>query len=103
LLFLLLLFKTHLEGFTAASQSVFGCLLVGNKVVVATERWWRLSSTELVLIQLLVSSLSDCTAQDIAVFLPHTSPEVRYFLLRIIMLYIDTFLLSGSVMAQVKV
>lgn len=66
-----------MEGFTAASQSEFGCLLVGNEVAVATQRWWQLPSAELVLIPLFVRSMLNCTAQDIAVFLPVTSPKVR--------------------------
>ncbi|XP_073458315.1 protein fuzzy homolog isoform X3 [Aquarana catesbeiana] len=70
-----------LDGFTQAAESEFGCLLTGGKVVVATEKWWRLASQDAMLLCWLVSSLSPHSSRDYPVYLPQGSPTVPHRLL----------------------
>ncbi|XP_072281566.1 protein fuzzy homolog isoform X2 [Pyxicephalus adspersus] len=70
-----------LDGFTQAAESEFGCLLIGGKVVVATEKWWRLASLDAMLLCWLVSSLSPHSSRDYPVYLPQGSPTVPHRLL----------------------
>ena len=69
-------FQTFLDAFTDCAESSFGCLLVHGKIAVATRKWWSLTSQELVLLSMLVSSLSPCSSRDMPVFLPDCSPKV---------------------------
>ncbi|XP_061110570.1 protein fuzzy homolog isoform X2 [Conger conger] len=71
-----------LDTFTQASESEFGCLLVHGKVVVATEKWWRLAPQEVVLLSALVRTFSGSSSCDHPVFLPQGSPTVPLRLLR---------------------
>ncbi|XP_048377121.2 protein fuzzy homolog isoform X1 [Stegostoma tigrinum] len=65
----------------AASESNFGCLMVMGKVVVATEKWWRLTAQEVMLLAWLVGSLAPSTSRDYPIYLPHGSPTVPHRLL----------------------
>lgn len=60
-----------------AADSPYGCLMVDGHVVVATQKWWSLSGTELVLLGMLVSGLPPSTSRDVPIYLPHGSPTVR--------------------------
>ncbi|KAL4648454.1 hypothetical protein GN956_G7261 [Arapaima gigas] len=71
-----------LDAFTHAADSEFGCLLVHGKVVAATEKWWRLTPQEVVLLATLVRSLGGTACCDQPVFLPQGSPTVAHRLLR---------------------
>ncbi|KAJ8272605.1 hypothetical protein GJAV_G00091210 [Gymnothorax javanicus] len=71
-----------LDAFTRAAESEFGCLLVHGKVVVATEKWWRLAPQEVVLLSALVRTFSGPASCDHPVFLPQGSPTVPLRLLR---------------------
>ncbi|XP_075696306.1 protein fuzzy homolog isoform X2 [Rhinoderma darwinii] len=70
-----------LDGFTQAAESDFGCLMAGGKVVVATEKWWRLASQDVMLLCWLVASLSPHSSRDYPVYLPQGSPTVPHRLL----------------------
>ena len=68
--------QNYLDTFCEAATSPYGCLVVCNKVAVATKKWWQLSAIELVLLNMLTASLHSCASRDIPVFLPVTSPQV---------------------------
>ncbi|XP_072348480.1 protein fuzzy homolog isoform X1 [Scyliorhinus torazame] len=65
----------------AAAESNFGCLMVMGKVVVATEKWWRLAAQEVMLLAWLVGSLAPSSSRDYPIYLPHGSPTVPHRLL----------------------
>ncbi|XP_055519251.1 protein fuzzy homolog isoform X3 [Leucoraja erinacea] len=73
--------QVALEVFVAAAQSHFGCLMVMGKVVVATEKWWRLAAQEVVLLTWLVGSLAPNSSRDYPIYLPQGSPTVPHRLL----------------------
>lgn len=68
--------QAFLDAFVEAADSSYGCLLVHGKVAVATRKWWTFTSTELVLLSMIVAASPKCSSRDIPVFLPHTSPTV---------------------------
>ncbi|XP_053546804.1 protein fuzzy homolog [Bombina bombina] len=70
-----------LDSFTQAAESNFGCLMAGGKVVVATEKWWRLATQEVMLLNWLVASLAPHSSRDYPVYLPQGSPTVPHRLL----------------------
>ncbi|XP_041096179.1 protein fuzzy homolog [Polyodon spathula] len=70
-----------LDAFTRAAESEFGCLLADGRVVVATEKWWRLAPQEVVLLAFLVRSLASTSSRDCPIFLPQGSPNVPHRLL----------------------
>ncbi|KAM8927382.1 protein fuzzy homolog [Pelodytes ibericus] len=70
-----------LDSFTQVAESNFGCLMAGGKVVVATEKWWRLASQEMMLLGWLVASLAPHSSRDYPVYLPQGSPTVPHRLL----------------------
>nr|XP_061786131.1 protein fuzzy homolog [Nerophis lumbriciformis] len=78
------LLQEAVQGFAAAADSEFGCLLVHGRVAAATEMWWRLAPQEIVLLSALMRSLSDSASAscDYPVFLPQGSPTVAHRLLR---------------------
>ncbi|XP_064601839.1 protein fuzzy homolog isoform X2 [Liolophura sinensis] len=73
--------QAFLDAFVEAADSSYGCLLVHGKVAVATRKWWTFTSTELVLLSMIVAASPKCSSRDIPVFLPHTSPTVPHRLL----------------------
>ncbi|XP_052269718.1 protein fuzzy homolog isoform X2 [Dreissena polymorpha] len=73
--------QSFLDAFADCAASPYGCLMVHGKVAVATRKWWSLTSEELVLLSMLVSSLTQCSSRDIPVFLPNLSPEVPHRLM----------------------
>ncbi|KAM8839705.1 protein fuzzy homolog [Synchiropus picturatus] len=78
------LVQEAVEGFAAAADSEFGCLLVHGRIAAATDKWWRLAPQEVVLLSALIRSLScgGAVSCDYPVFLPHGSPSVAHRLLR---------------------
>ncbi|XP_052064153.1 protein fuzzy homolog [Mytilus californianus] len=73
--------QNFLDAFTEAAESSFGCLYVDDRIVVATRKWWSLSSNELVLLTLLISSLQRCSSRDIPIFLPDSHPTIPHRLM----------------------
>ncbi|XP_053119030.1 protein fuzzy homolog isoform X2 [Hemicordylus capensis] len=67
-----------LEAFASAAESRFGSLLVGGRVLCATEQWWQLAAQEAMLLVWLVRSLPPHTSRDLPVYLPHGSPTVPH-------------------------
>ncbi|XP_062993552.1 protein fuzzy homolog isoform X1 [Elgaria multicarinata webbii] len=67
-----------LEAFALAAESRFGSLLVGGRVLCATEQWWQLAAPEAMLLVWLVRSLPPHTSRDLPVYLPHGSPTVPH-------------------------
>ncbi|XP_060636740.2 protein fuzzy homolog isoform X2 [Anolis sagrei] len=65
-----------LEAFASAAESRFGCLLVGGRVLCATEQWWQLAAQEAMLLVWLVQSLPPHASRDLPVYLPHGSPTL---------------------------
>nr|XP_033817746.1 protein fuzzy homolog [Geotrypetes seraphini]XP_033817747.1 protein fuzzy homolog [Geotrypetes seraphini] len=70
-----------LDAFSRAAASDFGCLVAQGKVVVATEKWWRLAAQEVMLLTWLVASLAPHSSRDYPVYLPHGSPTIPHRLL----------------------
>lgn len=72
------------DGFAAAADSEFGCLIVHGRIAAATEKWWRLAPQEIVLLSTLMRALSasGSASCDYPVFLPQGSPTVAHRLLR---------------------
>ena len=75
------LLQDCLDSFVEACDSVFGCLLVFGKIVIATERWWQLVPTETMLILLLLRSIPPSSSRDIPIYLPHGSPKIPHRLI----------------------
>ncbi|KAK3102683.1 hypothetical protein FSP39_013121 [Pinctada imbricata] len=73
--------QNFLDAFAEAAESGFGCLFVERKVCVATKKWWSMSANELVLLNLLLTSLTPCSSRDIPVFLPDTQPAIPHRLM----------------------
>ncbi|KAK0055155.1 protein fuzzy, partial [Biomphalaria pfeifferi] len=73
--------QSFLDAFVEAADSPYGCLLANGRVVVATSKWWELSSSELVLLSLLMQSVPQCTSRDIPIYLPQASPSVPHRLM----------------------
>ncbi|XP_063156985.1 protein fuzzy homolog isoform X1 [Candoia aspera] len=67
-----------LEAFASAAESRFGCLLVGGRVLCATEQWWQLAAPEAMLLVWLIRSLPPHTSRDLPVYLPQGSPTVPH-------------------------
>ncbi|KAM4652626.1 protein fuzzy homolog isoform 2-T2 [Discoglossus pictus] len=85
-----------LDSFTQAAESNFGCLMAGGKVVVATEKWWRLASQEVMLLGWLVSTLAPHSSRDYPVYLPQGSPTVPHRLLTFQLVHgVDVCILCG--------
>ncbi|XP_051845794.1 protein fuzzy homolog isoform X1 [Antechinus flavipes] len=80
------LLQEALAGFAEEVGSVFASLVVGGRVVVGTEGWWRLGSPEAVLLPWLVGTLPAQAARDYPVYLPHGSPTVPHRLLTLMLL-----------------
>ncbi|XP_030051285.1 protein fuzzy homolog isoform X2 [Microcaecilia unicolor] len=70
-----------LDAFIRAADSDFGCLVARGRIVVATEKWWRLAAQEVMLLTWLVASLAPRSSRDYPVYLPHGSPTVPHRLL----------------------
>ena len=75
------LLKEQLDAFVKLCDSEFGCLLVHGKVVVATDKWWQLLPSEMMLVIMLVRSMPHSSARDFPIYLPHGSPNVPHRLL----------------------
>ncbi|XP_015209679.2 protein fuzzy homolog isoform X6 [Lepisosteus oculatus] len=75
------LLQEVLDSFAHAADSEFGCLLTHGKIIVATEKWWRLAPQEVVLLSALVRTLDGTISRDYPVFLPQGSPTVPHRLL----------------------
>ncbi|KAK7488783.1 hypothetical protein BaRGS_00019918 [Batillaria attramentaria] len=73
--------QNFLEAFVEAADSPYGCLMVAGRVAVATQKWWNLSATELVLLELLVAAMTPCASRDVPIYLPQGSPTVPHRLL----------------------
>nr|KAG5700971.1 hypothetical protein BaRGS_022682 [Batillaria attramentaria] len=71
--------QNFLEAFVEAADSPYGCLMVAGRVAVATQKWWNLSATELVLLELLVAAMTPCASRDVPIYLPQGSPTVPRF------------------------
>nr|CAB3247665.1 protein fuzzy homolog [Phallusia mammillata] len=76
------LLHEHLQAFVEAADSTYGCLVVNGKVVCATNKWWMLTGQELALLGRLISiAPTSVTSSDVAVYLPHSSPNIPHRLL----------------------
>lgn len=73
--------QTYLDAFVSSAQSPYGCLLVNDKIAVATKKWWELTALEQVLLSLFIASLPPGSSRDIPMFLPVGSPTVPHRLL----------------------
>ena len=68
----------YLENFTERVDSTYGCLMVGHRVVTATQNWWNLHPDELCLLSLYTCTQARATLSDTPVFLPVKSPTVPF-------------------------
>jgi hypothetical protein len=59
-------------------DTIYGCLMMNGRAIVATKSWWHLNSTETYLINLLSLTLNDSTSRDIPIYLPFKNPQVFY-------------------------
>uniref|UniRef100_T1JJ89 Protein fuzzy homolog n=1 Tax=Strigamia maritima TaxID=126957 RepID=T1JJ89_STRMM len=70
--------QNHLEYFVESLGTMYGCLLVHGRLVVATKKWWTLSECEAGLLAMFISCCSKMTTRDIPIFLPVESPSVPH-------------------------
>ncbi|XP_059152757.1 protein fuzzy homolog [Physella acuta] len=88
--------QNFLEAFVEAAGSPYGCLMAHGRVIVATSKWWDLTSTELVLLSLLLSSFSECSSRDVPIYLPQGSPNIPHRLLTFELLrHVEVCLICG--------
>ena len=73
--------QERLDIFVKACDSEFGCLFVHGKIVVATDKWWQLLPSEMMLVMMLIRSMPHANARDFPIYLPHGSPNVPHRLL----------------------
>ena len=71
-------FQNYIDAFSASADSPYGALFVSGRMAVATPKWWQFTQTELVLLQMFISSLPKCSSRDVPVFLPSSSPKVLF-------------------------
>lgn len=55
---------------------MFGCILICERIAVATQSWWSLHPVEMQLLSILATSESTSNSKDIPVYLPFKSPDV---------------------------
>ncbi|XP_065212566.1 protein fuzzy homolog isoform X2 [Planococcus citri] len=72
------LLQEKLDEWSESISSLFCCLTVRGKIVVATPAWWDLSGIEKKLLSIVTSINSNTTTNDIPVFLPIKSPKVAF-------------------------
>ena len=70
--------SSYLDNFTESVDSTYGCLMVGGRVLAATDNWWSLHPDELCLLSLYVWTQPRATLSDTPVFLPVKSPTVPF-------------------------
>ncbi|XKL60842.1 hypothetical protein PGB90_007899 [Kerria lacca] len=70
--------QEKLYEWSESISSLFCCLIMKNKIVVASSAWWDLTAIEKNLLSLLVAVNSNCTTADIPVFLPIKSPKIAF-------------------------
>lgn len=75
--------KNYLNAFTEECESEFGCLTLGGRVVVATDKFWQLQTIETSLILYVMHNIKDVTASDTPIYLPNGSPTVPHRLITV--------------------
>ncbi|XP_026469258.1 protein fuzzy homolog isoform X1 [Ctenocephalides felis] len=72
-----------LESFSEQIESPFCCLLINNRLSIATEAWWTLHFFERQLLSLvaLLDPASTNSVKELPVFLLHKSPNVAFRLI----------------------
>ncbi|CAD5122262.1 DgyrCDS10707 [Dimorphilus gyrociliatus] len=70
--------QDHLNAWAEGAKSPYGSIILKGCTIVTTDKWWKLSTLELTLINhfLLSSPASHC--RDFPIFLPHSSPTVPH-------------------------
>nr|XP_042910285.1 protein fuzzy homolog isoform X3 [Parasteatoda tepidariorum] len=64
-----------LTKFLHVADSLYGCLLIKGKVIVASKEWWTLTSQEKVLLCAYVNCLPKVLSRESVIFLPTSSPH----------------------------
>ncbi|XP_054720740.1 protein fuzzy homolog [Uloborus diversus] len=67
--------QEHLTRFLEIADSLYGCLLIKGKVVVASKEWWTLTIQEKFLICKYVNVLPKVLSREVVIFLPTSSPQ----------------------------
>lgn len=65
-----------LDSFVECVDTMFGCVLICERIAVATQSWWTLHPVEKQLMSFLALSENSTTSKDIPVYLPYKSPDV---------------------------
>lgn len=68
-----------LESFSEQVESPFCCLLINNRLSIATEAWWTLHFNERQLLSMvaLLDPTSESTVKELPLFLIYKSPNVN--------------------------
>ncbi|CAH1970623.1 unnamed protein product [Acanthoscelides obtectus] len=70
--------KIVLDSYTKCVDSMYSCVIISEKIAVATESWWSLHPNEIKLLTLLAVADNLTTAKDVPVFLPYKSAKVAF-------------------------
>lgn len=62
--------------FLDVADSLYGCLLIKGKIVIASKEWWTLTAQERVLINFYINTLPKVLSREVLIYLPTSSPQV---------------------------
>ncbi|XP_065663916.1 protein fuzzy homolog [Hydra vulgaris] len=90
--------QNQLNIFIQESSCELGCLLLYNKVIVATESFWQMDKKDIYFITMFQESLcNSLSASDTPIFLPVSSPDIPHRLVTFNLIeHVKIVLICGS-------